>query len=29
VLNERVFVSNMMFSIAFLITTYAGFLWRP
>ncbi len=29
VLNERVFVSNMTFSIAFLIATYAGFAWRP
>ena len=29
VLNERVFVSNMTFSIAFLITTFAGFVWRP
>jgi 4-hydroxybenzoate polyprenyltransferase len=28
VLNERVFVSNMIFSIAFLGSTYAGFVWR-
>jgi len=28
VLNERVFVSNMIFSIAFLVATYAGFAWR-
>lgn len=28
VLNERVFVSNMVFSIAFLAATLAGFLWR-
>lgn len=28
VLNEKVFVSNMIFSIAFLIATYAGFAWR-
>jgi 4-hydroxybenzoate polyprenyltransferase len=28
VLNERVFVSNMAFSIAFLLTTYAGFAWH-
>jgi 4-hydroxybenzoate polyprenyltransferase len=27
VLNERVFVSNMIFSIAFLTATYAGFAW--
>lgn len=27
VLNERVFVSNMIFSVAFLATTYAGFAW--
>jgi 4-hydroxybenzoate polyprenyltransferase len=27
VLNERVFVSNMVFSIVFLIATYAGFRW--
>ncbi|MBD5606541.1 MAG: 4-hydroxybenzoate octaprenyltransferase [Candidatus Eremiobacteraeota bacterium] len=29
VLNERVFVSNMIFSIVFLVATYAGFAWRP
>ena len=29
VLNERIFVSNMSFSIAFLVATYAGFVWRP
>jgi len=29
VLNERVFVSNMIFSGAFLAATYAGFAWRP
>jgi 4-hydroxybenzoate polyprenyltransferase len=28
VLNERVFVSNMVFSIAFLASTYAGFATR-
>jgi 4-hydroxybenzoate polyprenyltransferase len=28
VLNERVFVSNMVFSIAFLVTTLGGFAWR-
>jgi 4-hydroxybenzoate polyprenyltransferase len=28
VLNERVFVSNMAFSVAFLIAAYAGFAWR-
>jgi 4-hydroxybenzoate polyprenyltransferase len=28
VLNERVFVSNMIFSVAFLAATLAGFLWR-
>ncbi len=28
VLNEYVFVSNMVFSIAFLAATYAGFAWR-
>ena len=28
VLNEKVFVSNMIFSIAFLIATFAGFAWR-
>jgi len=28
VLNERVFVSNMIFSIAFLVTTYGSFAWR-
>jgi 4-hydroxybenzoate polyprenyltransferase len=28
VLNERIFVSNMIFSIAFLASTYAGFAWR-
>jgi 4-hydroxybenzoate polyprenyltransferase len=28
VLNERVFVSNMIFSIAFLAATYAGFAWQ-
>jgi 4-hydroxybenzoate polyprenyltransferase len=28
VLNERVFVSNMIFSVAFLAATYAGFAWR-
>jgi 4-hydroxybenzoate polyprenyltransferase len=27
VLNERIFVSNMIFSIAFLIATIAGFAW--
>jgi 4-hydroxybenzoate polyprenyltransferase len=29
VLNERVFVSNMVFSIAFLAAAYGGFAWRP
>ncbi len=29
VLNERVFVSNMVFSVAVLAATYAGFAWRP
>jgi 4-hydroxybenzoate polyprenyltransferase len=29
VLNERVFVSNMVFSIAFLAAAYAGFAWQP
>jgi 4-hydroxybenzoate polyprenyltransferase len=29
VLNERVFVSNMVFSVAFLAATYAGFAWHP
>jgi 4-hydroxybenzoate polyprenyltransferase len=28
VLNEGVFISNMCFSVVFLITTYAGFAWR-
>jgi 4-hydroxybenzoate polyprenyltransferase len=28
VLNERVFVSNMVFSVAFLVTTLGGFAWR-
>lgn len=28
VLNEGVFVSNMVFSVVFLVTTYAGFAWR-
>ena len=28
VLNERVFVSNMVFSVAFLGTTLGGFAWR-
>ena len=28
VLNEKVFVSNMIFSVAFLIATFAGFAWR-
>jgi 4-hydroxybenzoate polyprenyltransferase len=28
VLNERVFVSNMVFSVAFLATTLGGFAWR-
>ncbi len=28
VLNEYVFVSNMVFSIAFMVTTYGGFAWR-
>jgi len=28
VLNERVFVSNMVFSVAFLATTLGGFLWH-
>jgi 4-hydroxybenzoate polyprenyltransferase len=28
VLNERIFVSNMTFSTAFLVSTYAGFVWR-
>jgi len=28
VLNERVFVSNMVFSIAFLATTLGGFVWH-
>jgi 4-hydroxybenzoate polyprenyltransferase len=28
VLNERVFVSNMVFSVAFLIATLGGFVWR-
>lgn len=28
VLNERIFVSNMVFSIVFLATTCAGFAWR-
>jgi len=27
ILNERVFVSNMVFSVAFLIAAYAGFAW--
>jgi len=27
-LNERVFVSNMIFSVAFLGTTLASFAWR-
>jgi len=29
ILNERVFVSNMVFSVAFLCTTLGGFLIRP
>ncbi|MDQ2907805.1 MAG: putative 4-hydroxybenzoate polyprenyltransferase [Candidatus Eremiobacteraeota bacterium] len=29
VLNEEIFVSNMVFSIAFLIATYGGYAWRP
>jgi len=29
VLNERVFVSNMVFSIVFLGASYAGFVWHP
>jgi 4-hydroxybenzoate polyprenyltransferase len=29
VLNERVFVSNMIFSLVFLAATYAGFRWHP
>ncbi len=28
VLNERVFVGNMVFSVAFLATTLGGFLWH-
>jgi len=28
VLNERVFTSNMTFSVIFLATTLAGFIWR-
>ncbi len=28
VLNERVFLSNMLFSVAFLVTTWAGLQWR-
>jgi 4-hydroxybenzoate polyprenyltransferase len=28
VLNERVFVSNMVFSVAFLVATLGGFVWR-
>ena len=28
VLNERVFVSNMVFSVAFLATTLGGFVWH-
>lgn len=28
VLNEYVFVANMVFSIAFMATTYGGFTWR-
>jgi 4-hydroxybenzoate polyprenyltransferase len=28
VLNEKVFVSNMIFSVAFLATTLGGFLWH-
>ncbi|MBC5798639.1 MAG: UbiA family prenyltransferase [Candidatus Eremiobacteraeota bacterium] len=28
VLNEDVFVANMVFSIAFMVTTYGGFAWR-
>lgn len=28
VLNERVFMSNMSFSVAFLATTLGGFVWR-
>ena len=28
VLNERIFVSNMIFSIVFLAATYAGFAWH-
>jgi 4-hydroxybenzoate polyprenyltransferase len=27
-LNERVFVSNMAFSVSFLVTTLGGFAWR-
>ena len=29
VLNEKVFVSNMVYSIVFLGASYAGFAWRP
>jgi 4-hydroxybenzoate polyprenyltransferase len=28
VVNERVFVANMVFSVVFLISTYAGFAWH-
>jgi 4-hydroxybenzoate polyprenyltransferase len=28
ILNERVFVSNMIFSVAFLVTTLGGFAWH-
>jgi hypothetical protein len=28
VLNERVFVSNMAFSVSFLVTTVGGFAWH-
>ena len=28
ILNERVFVSNMVFSVAFLATTLGGFVWH-
>ncbi len=28
VLNERVFIANMAFSVAFLAATYAGFAWH-
>jgi 4-hydroxybenzoate polyprenyltransferase len=29
VLNERVFVANMIFSVAFLVATYLGFAFHP